>query len=238
MQHKRAPRKELEACLGLLMWATSISPHLRCFTAPIYSDLHSPPGTCYPVPPRSWSQFLWCLDASCRVTKDASYLQLPLHAKVIEVKGKPVRAKTDIWPFPAADKTIWVRIADPSASEITLRNESKAAIHCMARPVLRLRICHAAGPPASSALPISRRRHGGRHHRRNWRMAVHILSHLVVCTAMGDQGAPHSLAVPHERCPAVNRLLRNRGTVGSAANGLRGHWLLLPQVLRRLAQRQ
>ena len=133
LQHKRVPRKELEACLGLLMWATSISPHLRCFTAPIYSDLHSPPGTCYPVPPRSWSQFLWCLDASCRITKDASYLQLPLHAKVIEVKGKPVRAKTDIWPIPAADKTIWVRIADPSASEITLRNESKAAIHWLAQ---------------------------------------------------------------------------------------------------------
>ena len=29
LQHKRVPRKELEACLGLLMWATSISPHLH-----------------------------------------------------------------------------------------------------------------------------------------------------------------------------------------------------------------
>ena len=133
LQHKRVPRKELEACLGLLMWATSISSHLRCFTAPIYSDLHSPPGTCYPVPPRSWSQFLWCLDASCKIVRDASYLQLPLQARVIEVRGKPVRAKTDIWPIPAADKTIWVRIADPSASEITLRNESKAAIHWLAQ---------------------------------------------------------------------------------------------------------
>ena len=57
LQHKRVPRKELEACLGLLMWATSISS-LRCFTAPRYSDLRSPSGTCYPVLPRSWSQFL------------------------------------------------------------------------------------------------------------------------------------------------------------------------------------
>ena len=72
-------------------------------------------------------------DASCKIVRDASYLQLPLQARVIEVRGKPVRAKTDIWPIPAADKTIWVRIADPSASEITLRNESKAAIHWLAQ---------------------------------------------------------------------------------------------------------
>ena len=38
-----------------------------------------------------------------------------------------------LWPIPAADKTIWVRIADPSASEITLRYESKAAIHWLAQ---------------------------------------------------------------------------------------------------------
>ena len=119
------------------MWATSTCTHLRCFTAPIYADLHSPPGTCYPIPPRSWSQFLWCLDSACKICRDAAYLQLPLHARVIEVRGKPVRAKTDIWPIPAADKTIWVRIADPSASEITLRNESKAAIHWGSRHLTR-----------------------------------------------------------------------------------------------------
>ena len=133
LEHKRVPRKELESCLGLLMWATSVSSHLRCFAAPLYADLHSPPGTQYPIPPRSWSQFLWCLDSQCRVTKDASYLQLPIKAKVIEVKGKPVSSKTDIWPIPAADKTVWVRIADPNAQEITLRNDSKAALHWLAQ---------------------------------------------------------------------------------------------------------
>ena len=133
LEHKRVPRKELGSCLGLLMWATSISSHLRCFAAPLYADLHSPPGTQYPIPPRSWPQFLWCLDSQCRVTKDASFLQLPIKAKVIEVKGKPASSKTDIWPIPAADKTVWVRIADPNAQEITLRNDSKAALHWLAQ---------------------------------------------------------------------------------------------------------
>ena len=42
-------------------------------------------------------------------------------------------SKTDIWPIPAADKTVWVRIADPNAQEITLRNDSKAALHWLAQ---------------------------------------------------------------------------------------------------------
>ena len=41
-------------------------------------------------------------------------------------------SKTDIWPIPAADKTVWVRIADPNAQEITLRNDSKA-LHWLAQ---------------------------------------------------------------------------------------------------------
>ena len=67
------------------------------------------------------------------VTKDASFLQLPVNAKVIEVRGKPMQSKADIWPIPAADKAVWVRIADPNAQEITLRNDSKAAIHWLAQ---------------------------------------------------------------------------------------------------------
>ena len=47
--------------------------------------------------------------------------------------SKPVSSKTDIWPIPAADKTVWVRIADPNAQAITLRNDSKAALHWLAQ---------------------------------------------------------------------------------------------------------
>ena len=100
---------------------------------PHLADLHGPPGTCYPIPPRSWSRFLWCLDSVCKICRDAAYLQRPLHARVIEVRGKPVRAKVDTWPIPAADKTTWARTADPSASQNTLRNESKAATHWLAQ---------------------------------------------------------------------------------------------------------
>ena len=54
LHSKQADRKELERCLGLLMWATSMALHLRPPLAPLYSDLHSPPA-------RLWSRLLHCL---------------------------------------------------------------------------------------------------------------------------------------------------------------------------------
>ena len=42
---RRVPRKTLEQCIGLLIWATSIALHLRSWLAPLYADLNSPPGS-------------------------------------------------------------------------------------------------------------------------------------------------------------------------------------------------
>ena len=43
LKTKKVDRNALEKCIGLLVWATSISSHLRPFLAPLYSDLNSPP---------------------------------------------------------------------------------------------------------------------------------------------------------------------------------------------------
>ena len=49
LSSKKVNKKALQSCLGLLNWATSISHHLMSYTAPLYSDLNSPPGTpCQP----------------------------------------------------------------------------------------------------------------------------------------------------------------------------------------------
>ena len=39
--NRRVPRKTLEQCIRLLIWATSIALHLRSWLAPLYSDLNS-----------------------------------------------------------------------------------------------------------------------------------------------------------------------------------------------------
>ena len=59
----KVPRKDLEACIGLLMWATNISLVLRPYVAPLYRLLNSPPGANHSIAPRMWPLFLHCLDS-------------------------------------------------------------------------------------------------------------------------------------------------------------------------------
>ena len=62
----KVQRKDLEACIGLLMWATNISLVLRPYIAPLYRLLHSPPGANYSIAPRMWPLFLHCLRLTSR----------------------------------------------------------------------------------------------------------------------------------------------------------------------------
>ena len=56
-RNQRVPRKTLEQCIGLLIWATSIAVHLRSWLAPLYADLNSPPGSMRSILPQMWSAF-------------------------------------------------------------------------------------------------------------------------------------------------------------------------------------
>ena len=57
LSQPKACRKLLERTIGLLVWATSISLHLRPYLAPLYSDLNSPPGSQYAIPAPIWQIF-------------------------------------------------------------------------------------------------------------------------------------------------------------------------------------
>ena len=184
------------------MWATNTSTHLPCFTAPIYSDLHSPPGTCYPIPPRSWSQFLWCFDSSCKITRDASYLQLPLRAKVIEVRGKP--AHTHCRQNYLGPRRRPLRLGGyPSQRE---QSCDTLAGSCPSPSSL---FCFAC--PRPTPWPIYSRHRG---------MAVYALPNLLVCPAMGHPRTSDCVAFPDQGRPTRYCLLRNSSPVGPAAHGL------------------
>ena len=86
----KVPRKDLEACIGLLMWATNISPVLRPYLAPLYRLLNSPPGANYSIAPRMWPLLLHCLDSRAVLVREATGLSLPLHSRVIEWGNKPI----------------------------------------------------------------------------------------------------------------------------------------------------
>ena len=122
---KKVTKKALQSCLGLLNWATSISLHLRSYTAPLYSDLHSPPGTLHNIPPRMWQRFLFSLDSKAVVTKPLPGLHISTSSRIIEVGSIKVRRKSDVPLLPNSDRLTWVRVADPSASQISLTKDSK-----------------------------------------------------------------------------------------------------------------
>ena len=134
---KKVSRKLLEATLGLLMWATSTCPHLRPYMAPLYRDLRSAAGTLKLIYPRTWQHFLDALDDSARVARQPPGLWLPFKAQVLQAGSQQVRSKADLPKAISAQKGVWVRIANPSRSELRLRNESKEALawlhSCFAR---------------------------------------------------------------------------------------------------------
>ena len=49
----KVPRKDLEACIGFLMWATNISPVLRPYPVHLYRLLNSSPGANFSIAPRA-----------------------------------------------------------------------------------------------------------------------------------------------------------------------------------------
>ena len=125
---KKILRKCLEQCIGLLMWATSTCRHLRPYLAPLYKDLHSAKGTLKQVHPSQWQHFLDALGPNATVQRQPLGLWLPMHARITDVGNMQVHSKTDIPRVPTAHKATWVRISDPSRTEIHLRDESRQAI--------------------------------------------------------------------------------------------------------------
>ena len=132
-KQSKVRRKELEATLGLLQWATTLSPHLRPFLAPLYKDLHSCKGTLHSINARNWQNFLDSLDGDARLTKTPLNTWLPRKAKLLEVGGLKIQSKKDVPLVPPSHKPQWIRLADPARGEVHLREDSRFALHWLHR---------------------------------------------------------------------------------------------------------
>ena len=125
---KKISRKGLEQTLGLLVWATSISPHLRPHLAPLYLDLHSPPGTMYSVSASRWRTFLDCLAPDLSLARPLAGIFIPPGAKIVEYAGRRIHAKSDLPPVRRSSRPQYLRVADPSNGTTTLQKDSKNCI--------------------------------------------------------------------------------------------------------------
>ena len=132
LKHPKCARKSLEACLGLLMWATTLSTYLRPMLAPLYRDLRSGKGTLKSIAPRLWPQFLHALDASAKVVDCPPGLWLQRGSRITAVGARNVACKADIPAVPVTHKPTYVRIADPARNEVHLGKDSQSALRWLA----------------------------------------------------------------------------------------------------------
>ena len=121
----RVPRKTLEQCIGLLIWATSIALHLRSWLAPLYSDLNSPPGSMHSIPPQIWSAFRASLNKDLRTSHS-----LP---------GHPGSFRSHL---PGTSKPTWVRVADPNNPYTSLSKSSQQCLTWLASCFRRSPVPH------------------------------------------------------------------------------------------------
>ena len=148
----KVPRKDLEACIGLLMWATNISQVLRAYVAPLYSLLHSPPGSNYSIAPRMWPAFLHCLDSRAVVVRELIGLNLPLQSRIIEVRNKTVQCKADLPIFPKPTGNVWVRVSDPSCPVIKVTKAAQDSLRWLLPRIQAIPTTPLAMPPLLPSL--------------------------------------------------------------------------------------
>ena len=124
----KVAKKDLEACLGLLNWATTLSPHMRSFMSCLYKDLRSLRQTClHPSGARD--------------------------AQLLEVGAIKIFSKADVPRVPPSHKHHqWVRLADPNRSELHLKQDSKFALAWLSLCFQHEQPCSLRTPPLAPCL--------------------------------------------------------------------------------------
>ena len=148
LDEPRACRKLLERTIGLMVWAPSISLHLRPHLAPLYADLYSLPDSQYALPAQLWQTFRSALSTDLKLPACPIGLYIFNAARVLEYKGRRLQRKTDLPECPASAKVQFVRASNPEATHTRLRRESNGS-H---RPSHRVRTDHLPRQPSCIAL--------------------------------------------------------------------------------------
>ena len=135
LQTPKVCRKLLERTIGLMVWASSISLHLRPHLAPLYADLYSPPGSQYAVPAPLWQTFRSALSHDLQLPACPSGLFIPTGARILEYKGRTLHCKSDLFEIPATAKVQFIRASNPEASHTRLRRESVESLKWFASTI-------------------------------------------------------------------------------------------------------
>ena len=130
LRQPKACRKLLERTIGLLVWATSISLHLRPHLAPLYSDLNSPPGSQCAITAPVWQTFRSSLTENLQLPTCPVGLYIPPGSRILKYRGRRLHCKPKV---PASAKTQFIRASDPDATHTRLRRESTESLRWLAQ---------------------------------------------------------------------------------------------------------
>ena len=206
--NRRVPRKTLEQCMGLLIWATSIALHLRSWLAPLYSDLN----TMRSIPPQM-SAFRASLNKDLKTSLSLPGLWITVGSKILEISGRTMHCPQDIPQVPGTSKPTWVRVADPSNPYTSLSKSSQQCLtwlalcfqHSPVQPLARPHQLQALA--AADACAEDDRGLGN-----------HILPSGLVCRDLEHAGHTSRVALPWT---AVHRMLRDAGAVSTGPTDVR-----------------
>ena len=211
------PRKTLEQCIGLLIWAASIALHLRSWLAPLYADLNSPPGSTHSIPPQMWSAFRASLTKDLKTSHS-----LTVGSKILEISGRTMHCPQDIPQVPCTSKPTWVRVADPNNPYTSLSKSSQQCLTWLASCFRHSPIQPLARPHQLQALAAADACAeddmvgiGG------WAITS---SQVVWFAETWNMQDIRRVALPCQARTAVHRMLRNSGSVSTAASNPQPHW--------------
>ena len=217
-------------------WKAAWAMRLCSFTAPLYSDLRSPPSTGYSINARQWNRLLHVLGENAALCRQIPGLWLPKSGKVIRVAGSPVTRKSGIPPVPPSGKPAWVDVADPAATEVSLQKASKECLVWLAT------IFQATPSKPLKLQPqlqcLSTADAMGEGHLEHRRLDGHQTGPLLVQRTMDHWRSQSHVAVLQKRAATLHGVLGNDCPVGPPATGPPIQWSPVPNLLYALWQRQ
>ena len=180
-----------------------------------------------------WPLFLHCLDSRAVFVREAMGLSTPINSRVIEWGNKQVHCKSDLPLMAKPTGHTWIRVSDPSCPVIKLTRAAQTSLAWLAPRIAAIPTTPLSMPPILSSLArADAMAEGDRVGIGGWVSTKHSLAWFAEAYAGLHHGRDQSLlALPHQRCSEVYRMLRNSCPTRPCHDGASPPWTFAPKPL-------
>ena len=158
---------------------------------------------------RLWPSFLSALDAKAVPRSAVHGIFMPPGSKVLEFQGACVRTPADLPRVVPSHESAWVRVADASAEHTRLSKMSKHGVEWLLQCFHLDLACPLRSKPMLACKAAADACAEG--------SVVGIGGWFITSSSVSWFASPRAVAVPHQRSPALHRMLRNLGSTSTHA---------------------